>query len=75
MAQKKTKKCQRANCKKKATVTVDWFFLTGQYTEENKEYQLCRSCYDAILFEREVRRQMREQTADEDELISGDFEE
>ena len=79
---KKTKKgrilkvgycCQIRNCNKKATVKVSSFELNGIY--ENKDYHFCQPHYDWILFQKEVRRQMREMDSDEEEKISGDYEE
>lgn len=66
-------KCGLKICKRRASRFVSWFDLTGEY--KNQFVAICREHWDAVLFEREVKRQAREQTADADELISGDFEE
>ena len=70
---RKPKKCEMKNCKNKATMTIPHFDLTGEYL--NRRHFFCKHCLDLIIFNKEVRRQRRELTADEDELISGDFEE
>jgi hypothetical protein len=61
-------------CHKPTKRTVDHSYLTSCYERESRNVPLCQACEDSIEFNREIIRQMREMTASEDELISGDFE-
>lgn len=72
MPKPKPPKCER--CRKPTVHKVDHFELTGEYTQANKSHSICMRCWDVEQFNREVRKQQREMTASEDELISGDYE-
>lgn len=59
-------------CGKKASRFVSWFDITGEY---NKGIvPICNQCWEGIQAEKEIKREMREMNASEDELISGDYE-
>lgn len=59
-------------CGRQAQRFVSWFDITGEYNGHT--VPICTQCWNGIQAERDIRRQMREMTASEDELISGDYE-